>query len=697
LRRRRAAGAGDRSRVAAIAVLAIAAAWWQFGRGGDAPSADTATIAVAPFRVGGAAADARYLREGLGDIIVAQLQTLPSTGAAGMRVMLDRWRRAGGGEDRDLDDAAASRAALDAGAGRLILGEIVGTGAALTVNARLLDAEQGGELARARVQGSADSLVVLASRIVTTLLSLDEGASSERLQAVLSARSEALTPFLTGEQLYRRGRYGEAGDAYVAAYEADTTFALAALRVYLANGWRIDSTVPGDWLDRAWRHRSRLSGTDSLLLIANAGETYPEPMPVRAALAAGERLARASNSAEIWYTYADDLFHIGLQVDEPNTLERALEGFTRAEALDSSFVPALEHQSQLYLALGDTANARRAHARQAAKDSLGDFFLVNDLMMSLTLGDDADRERAVSRAAARRPAILLYQAMLSTLRVAPGAALRIAVGDSAVARFERVDRGAVLPLSDRLRREFFWNRGQPAEAAARPAAPGQVSSDVEIVFAGLLWDADSAQARRAAERLQAYVDGRPADDYDSFYASAHFALAERAFARGDTAEVEARQAAIRRAGRAAPEPWLSETHAVYDEALGAQLAQARGAPDARERFERLDSLLVHAPNLSRRVARTTGNIVLAELWERAGEPERALRVARRQDWQFGFAMYYPDRLRRIARLARRLDRPEEEAEALQHFVEMRAQAEPHLQPEVAEARARLAVLRGGDR
>jgi hypothetical protein len=115
--------------LAAVAVLVMAAgAWWMLGR--SSTSADDATIAVAPFRVGGAAPEARYLREGLGDIIVPQLQTLPEVSATGMRVMLDRWRRVAGSTEDDLDDEAASRAAMDAGAGQLILGDVVAGGGA---------------------------------------------------------------------------------------------------------------------------------------------------------------------------------------------------------------------------------------------------------------------------------------------------------------------------------------------------------------------------------------------------------------------------------------------------------------------------------------------------------------------------------------------------------------------------------------
>ncbi len=677
--------------IGAVAVLVMAiGAWWMFGRA--ATTADDATIAVAPFRVGGAAQEAKYLREGLGDIIVPQLQTLPEISATGMRVMLDRWRRVAGSADDDLDDEGASRAAMDAGAGQLILGDVVGTRERLTVNARLIRTRDGGEIARARVDGSADSVFSLATRLVTTLLSISDGASQERLKSVLSAKPEAIAPYLVGEQLYRRGRYVDAGESFLAAYNADTTFAIAALRVNLTNGWAIDRLIPGPWLERAWQHRARLSGTDSLLLVSNVGETYPAPMPMRARIKSLEALAARSNTAEVWYAFADYLFHIGEQIEEPDPYGRSLAAFKRAEAIDSSFAPALEHQSQLYFMLGDTLNARLAHERQALRDSTGDFFIVNDFMFKLATGNTGTQLAAMDRVMAGLPDDLLYLANLATFPFATGGGVNLAMADSAIAWYERHSVGQAGSLSDRFHREYYWNTGKPAAARAVSAPVSDILANAETVLAGLAWDGDSVQAERSARVLEEYVRDRPDTDVSLEYATAHFSIAQWDLARGDTSSVERRQRAIRAAGGAVVNKWDANKHHVFDAAIAAQLELARGTSGARARIELLDSLLIHAPSLDRRVVRTTGNLVLAELWERAGEPERSLRVAKRRDTQFGYTMFHSERLRRVARLARQLGRREEERSALQEFVALRMAAEAHLQPEVERARARLTEL-----
>ncbi len=675
--------------VAAGALLALGA-WWVFGRGPG--GADEAMIAVAPFRVGGAAPETRYLREGLGDIIVPQIQTLPDASAAGMRVMLDRWRRIAGSVDEDLDDADAGRAAIAAGAGRLILGEVVGTRDRLAVSARLVRARDGRELSRARIEGTADSVFSLATRLVTTLLSISEGASQERLRTVLSARPEAIAPYLAGEQLYRRGRYADAGTAFFTAYSADTTFALAALRVELTNGWTLDEGYPGDWIDRAWRHRARLSGADSLVLLSSTGETYPEPMPIRARIRSLEALANRSNSAEVWYAFADYLFHIGHAVDEPNADARALEGFQRAEAIDSSFAPALEHQAQLHLVLGDSVRARAAHRRQAQVDSTGDFFYMNDFVMTQTLGSDAEIARAIDDLERRVPASIPFAVGVPATDFVPQAPIRMAIADSIFARYKRLPNPP--PYSEigaRFMREIEWNAGRPSRAQSTPN--DDILSLTEEVMAALLVEGDSSVAKRAVATLRAYVTAQRPSDPSPTLATANFALAQWALARGDTVEVERRVERLRGITPPRDRPSIANTATLFEALVSAQLAASRRAPDIQSRLERIDSLLLDAPALDRRSGRTLGNFVLAELWERAGAPDRALRAITRRDGQFGYSMFNADRMRRTARLARQLGRRDDEMTALQYFVDMRVSAEPHLQAEVEQARARLAELK----
>ena len=86
------------------------------------------------------------------------------------------------------------------------------------------------------------------------------------MRSVVSASPEAITPFLIGEKAYRHGRYLEAGRNFANPFEHDTTFALAALRLYIVNAWNVDAFTLGSWLQRAWQHREKLSTASATAL-----------------------------------------------------------------------------------------------------------------------------------------------------------------------------------------------------------------------------------------------------------------------------------------------------------------------------------------------------------------------------------------------------------------------------------------------
>ena len=349
---------------------------------------DERKIAVAPFRVGGAAPAVHYLREGLGDLMTPQLHAIPGVSAPSMRVMLEQWRRAGGSVDADLPDDRALRVAGGAGAGQLILGEIVGTEKHLTISAQLVRVSDGHVLAPAKVDGPADSAAALAGRLVATLLAIRDGATVDRVRTVVSANPEAITPFLIGEQAYRRGRYGDAAASFATAFQHDSTFALAALRLSLANGWLVSSpgVVSGPWLDRAWQNRQHLSGADAVLLDVLTGPAYPRPRPSQQYESDLRSAAERTNSPELWYFSGDVMYHRFRLSGDSTYPRRSLDAFRRAEAIDSSFAPALEHQSSLYALLGDTANERAAMQRQRMLDSTGDFFVLTNTAFRVKRG-----------------------------------------------------------------------------------------------------------------------------------------------------------------------------------------------------------------------------------------------------------------------------------------------------------------------
>ena len=679
--------------VAAIVIAAVVGAFALRPR--VIGSRDDRKIAVAPFRVGGASPDVHYLREGLGDLMTPQLQAIPGVSAPSMRVMLEQWRRAGGSTDVDLADDRARRAAAGAGAGQLILGEIVGTAKHITISAQLVRVSDGASIAPAKVEGPPDSAAALAARLVGTLLSLREGGDLQRVRSVISANPEAITPFLAGEQQYRRGKYADAARSFAASFERDTTFALAALRVGISNGWLINDAIPGPWIGRAWEKRARLSGADSLLLVAYAGTSYPAPTPERSferdIWAIGER----ANSAEVWYVVGDQFLHRYLLSGDTTGPHRALDAFRKAEALDSSFVPALEHQSSLYATLGDTASERGAWYRQRMLDSTGDFFLFTDALFRSTSGS-IDQAMQV-RSEYRKPGgdvlrfvadILSGDATMSR----PVDDRRLIVGDAFIKASEELGLPLVNDASLMLQNESYWiNTGRPHSFRAAPGPDSALAINTMNTLAGTAWDGDSAVASRSAAELARWAVESKDTTYSLWRSSGYLTLGLWALAHGDTATVERARAGLRGLRAPAQTPWLTTTPTIHEKLLAAQLAVARKSPDARARLTELDSLLTDFPG-NRNVVLNLGNLVVSQLWESVGDDQRALDAIERRHMWIGAAGFASARLRAKARLAERLGKRELAIAALRSFVSIRAKADAPYQAEVAQARAHLAKL-----
>lgn len=681
--------------LAAALLVVVTAAVVMARRASGGASRDARMIAVAPFRVGGAAADVHYLREGLGDLMTPQLQSIPGVSAPSMRVMLEQWRRAGGATDADLPDDRALKAAANAGAGQLVLGEIVGTANHLTVSAKLIRVSDGTVLAPAKAEGPADSAAALSTRLVATLLSIRDGGTVDMARSVVSANPDAITPFLAGEQAYRRGRYGDAVKAFASAYEHDTTFALAALRIHVVNGWLLfGGDVPGPWLDRAWKNRERLKGGDAALLMALAQPTYPAPQPVRQYEQSLWQAATRTPTAELWYHAGDILFHRFMLSGDSTAWPRALVAFQRAEALDSSFAPALEHQNTLYLALGDTARARAAFNRQRMLDSTGDFFVLNDQGFKAALGSTDEAVRAIRHYVQTSADPIEYLPFIATADIPSGIP-----DDRRLPLSDEFERAVTAKFGGRPRTSanieghttYRINTGRPIPFQFEPGPDSAVVTNALNVLAGLLWDGDSLAAVRSAAALSKWASTEKDSTTSTPRAAGYFAIGLWAFNHGDTAGVERARASLRRLRTAASAQWRLAVPAVYERLLGANLLVARKSPDARAKLDELDSLLVDAP-VSRAYVENPGNLLVAQLWERIGDDTRAWNAIERRYAGPGSSWFSTARMRTSARIAERLGKRNEAIASLRTYVAIRAKADAAHQPDLQDARATLARL-----
>ena len=173
-----------------------------------AKAIDQQVIAVVPFRVAGADQSLRYLREGMLDLLATKLSSEKGIRSIDSRTMIATWRNAGGNETTDLPDATARDLAHTLGAGRLLVGEIVGPPSHVTLSARLIDAAAGSSV-NASVEGPVDSLGTLVDRLTAQLLALGAGEGAN-MASLTSTSLPALKAYLEGRALDRQAKWNEA-------------------------------------------------------------------------------------------------------------------------------------------------------------------------------------------------------------------------------------------------------------------------------------------------------------------------------------------------------------------------------------------------------------------------------------------------------------------------------------------------------
>jgi hypothetical protein len=121
------------------------------------------------------------------------------------------------------------------------------------------------------------------------------------------------------------------------------------------------------------------------------------------------------------------------------------------------------------------------------------------------------------------------------------------------------------------------------------------------------------------------------------------------------------------------------------ELVDAMLAVTLGAADARARVERLDALMLTGPALGDASAWAT--LAVTRLYERLGDPRRALAVVRQRPHMKGWPRYLATSLQTQARLARAVGDTAGAAAASARYLTLRASPEPRLRAAIEADRA----------
>jgi len=682
--------------LAAMVVVAIAAGGWMLWERFRVrpPAPDQNMVAVVPFRVASADPALHYLREGMLDLLAAKL-----TGEGGMRAtdprqLLAAWHREGGSESADIPPESALALARQLGAGRLLLGDVVGTPNRIVLTASLLGAARGDSLVKLSVEGPPDSLAWLVDRLAARLLAETSAEGASRSTSLTSTSLPALRAYLDGQAKMRRVDVMGAAKDFERALDADSTFALAALGLRMASSWYGDPTLQQRGLEIAWRERSRLSQRDQALLVATAGPRYPTPASTQELLAARERyLAIAPDRADAWYLLGDHVFHYGWVLNVPNPEERAFEAFQRASEIDSTYVVGYLHGLPLALTLGDTAAARRFERLRLAADTSRFWLVLHRWQEAWTRGDS-------TKATALADSIDLSQYVYGMDQLA----FYNGVGTSDVAR--ALDTAFAKATTDPQRRslarmahDFYLVAGRPSAALKRLATSADSAGDVNIpvlaIRDALIADGDTVAAIGAARALRVFETGPIAPDSArrGIQRAATRVLEPWRLSRGDTSETRRSLERLRSIARQLTGAPRADAE-VEIAAIEAMHADVTRSPNLRTYAVRLDSMLRALDYSATNVGRASfTNLVAARLLEKLGDVRGALAAARRRSdaWTQNNP-YLATQLREQGRLAALAGEREEAIRAYRHFLALRVDPEPALRPQVDAVRRELRQL-----
>src|SRR2546422_527947 len=692
---------------AAAAIIAVRLGGALMSRSrGAAAKVDPNVVAVFPFRVTGADASLQYLREGMVDLLGAKLTGEDGVRAADTRTVLSAWHRAGGTDREDLTADGARSVARRVGAGKLVLGEVVGTPNRLILSAAIVASSSGRSSPQASVDGPPDSLLTLVERLVRQLLTTEVASGGRELVALTTSSLPALQAYLRGRAQYRRGLYEEAARDFERAVQIDSAFALAGLDLLRAAEWATGSSARQmDLAARvAWAHRDRLGPPDLANLVEYIGARYPELPTGAEQIADAQRVVSlAPDRPEAWYELGDGYFHIGAALGIESAAQQAEAAFRRSLALDSAFAPPLEHLLDLALKSTDTAEIRRLNALYDVLHPGADVADAYRWRAAIARADSVGLAGLRARAGA-----MTTQALWRVIGYGEANGYGLPDAEQAAA----VLRGRAGPQGERDRttrmlHDLALNRGRPTEAALLAGEgaqiPGERRDMLRIrVLDALYWAGDSVAGAQAAREVEAKADAPlAATAVDRAEQYADVCVAEQwRLAKQDLRGADQALARLRGATSPRDSPGVVAASRTCLVALEGMVAVARHASNARVLIERLDSTLVTAflyEGAQRIFAHSVESelaLLTQRLWEGEGEPVRALRAARRRYYGWGpeSTRYLSSLLKDEGRLAALTGDREGAIRAYQHYLALSADPEPSMKPEVDRVRLELARL-----
>lgn len=655
-------------------------------------------LVVAPFRVSGADASLGYLREGLVELLSLRLGDVSTAKAVDAGTVLSAWSATDLPDDaREVARARVLAVARRFDAPVVVMGSVVGNPRHLVISASLIRVGADSARADATVEGPSDSLTGLVNRLASKLIVASAG-ENDRFNDQTTPSPEALRAFLDGQSAYRRGDYAGALPFYDRALQLDSTFALAALHLALASDQINDAEQHDRALALAWAYRGDLSLRDRMHLVAFAGPRYPMPSPESEQLASWERAAAsAPDRADVWYELGERLFHHGALLALRDGHERAATALGRALELDPGFLPARRLLVLLSAASHDTATLAAVASRPIMSDSLGDLAPALRWRVALTRHDQREL-RAIRGVLPSLDDANLRMIGMASLFDGEG------VEDGARALELRMKRGAAQDRVDAIMaaHALVLAEGRPGAAlrltqSLQTLEPGSRAHLRLRVLDALYGDGDSTAAEAAEKELVGYADApaSPFPDARALQLADMCVVEQWRVWHGTTWGTQQVISTLRNAPLPRVVVPLSPNQTACAAILEAMLSVVTQESDAYRRVVRLDSLMLGGPAVSD--AGTYAHIVVARLYDRLGEPRRALEAIRNRTYMVGWPRYLATARREEGRLAVRVGDLDGAVSSYRRYLALRSSAESESHVRDDAVRNALAAVRATSR
>ena len=355
-------------------------------------------IAVVPFDVRGA--DLEIWREGMMDLLANGLDGIGGYRTIDSRTLMARWHEhVADSVTADLSTTLAIGRSV--GARYVIEGSVVGLADNVRLAANVYDLDSGEEVASAQSEGPVADVMRLADELAVGIMrdllaAVGQGGEADfTAETITTSSLPALRAFLEGENHYRNGNFADAVASFERAVAADTTFAIALVRLSEAYGWleSADSERMLEVGERAFAQAGRMSpryqfimeGWDALNHGSAAGVASLE-----------HAVQKYPDDPEAWFLLAETYIHVGggtygSDDDIWNALQKSV-------ALDPNFAPYLVHVSEYAVLRGDRPKAEQAIARYASLTGNREALAHVEMAILLLLGDESEQRAALAMA-----------------------------------------------------------------------------------------------------------------------------------------------------------------------------------------------------------------------------------------------------------------------------------------------------------